>query len=53
MVILKDVAFMPANVRFLHYGNEKRERFETKQILITFPILRSINDDQIKRFIYL
>lgn len=44
---------MRASVKFLHYGNEKKDRSETRQVLLTFPILQNNQvNTQLNNFIH-
>lgn len=48
-----NVVVISANIKFLHYGNEKKDRFETKRVLLVFPILQDNQDsidNQFERF---
>jgi len=47
----KRIFVTPASVKFLRYGNEKRHRFETKSILLVFPVIRNDTETSLKAFI--
>lgn len=47
-----NVAAMSAEIKFLCYGNEKRNRFETKEVLLTFPILQNDIHNRLEKFIH-
>ena len=47
----KSIFVTPASVKFLCYGNEKRHRFETKQVLLVFPFLNNPIEGSLKAFI--
>ncbi len=43
---------MGAEIRFLRYGNEKKDRFETKRVRLVFPILQNNFDIRLDSFIH-
>lgn len=43
---------MGAEIRFLRYGNEKKDRFETKRVSLVFPILQNNFDIKLDSFIH-
>lgn len=47
----KSIFVTPSSVRFLRYGNEKRHRFEAKQVLLVFPVIRDNTEESLKAFI--
>ena len=47
----KSIFVTPASVKFLCYGNEKRHRFETKQVLLVFPFINNPTEGSLKAFI--
>lgn len=47
----KSIFVTPASIKFLYYGNEKRHRFETKQVLLVFPFINNPIEGGLKAFI--
>lgn len=44
------IVTIPATVKFLRYGNEEKYRFETKQLLLAFPIIANNIENKLKIF---
>lgn len=55
LTVLNNVVTMLAVIKFLRYGNKKKDRFETKTVLLTFPIVQNNQDSvniQLNKFIH-
>lgn len=47
------ITVISTSIQFLRYGNEKKDRFETKQVVTVFPVLQKNTSEQLNNFIHI